>query len=138
MSRKQFLAGVFGVRNMAKKPGWPVFRTPDGKIHPYQPALWQKSRWKAEEFTAVDHNDCEFDAAMKFDYVSEGHFYFKHLETSEQFLIQETEMGKIIANHYIEKGLIFGHWGWVKRGRVVSIKLINELEDEEEESDGQD
>jgi hypothetical protein len=45
-------------------------------------------------------------------------------------------MEDILLNHTMEKGLICGRWGWVKRGRVISIKLLEEFEefDDEEET----
>lgn len=118
-----------------RKPGWSLWKDAAGKIHPYP-----HNRYGAKivgELTEVDSRDCEFIGALQLTSVSYGHFYFKDINTKQDYMAQETEIEKILLNSSMEKGLVFGKWGWVKRGRVVSIKLITELDDEEEgETDG--
>lgn len=120
-----------------KKPTWKLWMTSDGRYSPYQ----QKTQWNYRtkqndpvEMTEVSAGDCEFVAAMKLKSFHHGrscHFYFENIQTGHQYMMQGTEMEEILFNHTMHQGLICGRWGWVKKGGVISIKLLEELDDVE-------
>jgi hypothetical protein len=127
----------------AKKPTWKLYRAPDGSLHgdPRQ-QIWSAANQRWERITQYEEvlaADCEFKAALKlesFSHYKSAHFWFKDLSNGRTYMVQGTEMEDILLNHTMEKGLICGRWGWVKRGRVISIKLLEEFEefDDEEET----
>lgn len=127
---------------MAKKtPGsWKMYRDSNGEYHAYKQAqVWDyaKNKWVAVgEMTEVIASECEFKGTLKleqFSHYKSAHFYFRDLRTNFRYMMQGTEMEDILLNHTMQQGVISGVWGWVKRGNSISIKLLRELTEEEEE-----
>lgn len=125
----------------AKKPQWKLYRDEEGRYHAHpNPRTWDYATNKYVEgnTTEVCAADCEFVAPMKlesFSHYKSAHFYFKNLKNNHIYMMQGTEMEDILLNHTMEKGFIFGRWGWVKKGSVISIILLEEMDDNEEEGE---
>lgn len=85
--------------------------------------------------TEHDGRTYRFKAALKLTRFYHGHsvhFWFKDLNSGAEMMMQGTEMEDILLNHSMEKGVICGIWGVVNRGGTISIKLIEELEELQE------
>jgi len=125
-----------------KKATWKLHKGDNGQYYAHaNPAPWNPKTNKYEKVHTVEvlARDCSFQATLKmtsFSHYKSAHFYFKDLRTDLTYMVQGEEMEKILLNHTIEKGLICGRWGWVKKGQVISIELLEELENDEEEVHG--
>lgn len=127
-----------------KKPQWIMYRDQFGHFSCYRSSyIYDPVTNQNVEpiYTETSPSDCEFIAPMKLEEFTHGrgaHFYFRNLKDNREYMMQGTEMKELLLNHTMEKGFLFGKWGWIKRGDSLSIRLIEELEDTEgEEEDGQ-
>lgn len=77
--------------------------------------------------------DCEFNAALKLYRAWGTHFRFRNLQNGQVYMMQNSDIYDLLQNHMLIKGHVAGRFGFVKRGRVLSIKLVRELTEEEEE-----
>lgn len=130
----------------AKKPkaSWTLWRTPDGMCYSGSYAtIWNPqtgTSTRIVDLGAVETpaSECEFVAALKLKSFHHGrscHFYFQNLQTGHQYLMQGTEMEEILFKHTLHQGVICGRWGWVKKGGTISIKLLKELDDVDEDNE---
>jgi len=122
------------------KASWTLWKTPDGMCFSYANATLYNRKtgaWQQiKDLGAVEvpASECVFVAALKLKQFHHGrscHFYFEDLQTGNQYMMQGTEMEEILFNHTLHQGVICGRWGWVKKGGVISIKLLEELDDVE-------
>lgn len=117
-----------------KKP-WSIWLSDTGGIFSSNRSkTWnnEKKCWEIPNMKEVPGRDYEFVATLKLVRFYHGrscHFYFKDLNSDNEFLMQGTQMEEILFNHTLYEGVICGRWGVLNRGGTISIKLIEELDE---------
>lgn len=123
-----------------KKSSVKLWKTPDGKLHVNKPFThdYKTNKTSPQESIEVMLDDCDFNAALKlirFHHGRKCHFYFKDLQTNHVYMMQGTEMEDLLFKHTLYQGLICGRWRFFKKGNVLSIGLLEELNELPESDD---
>lgn len=106
-----------------RKPTWKLYRDERGEHH-------IDPRPNCEEVLA---SDCEFSTTMKLESAWGTHFWFRDLRNNQRHMMRTSEVDDLLQNHTIIKGHVTARFGFVKKGRILSIKVVRELTEEEEE-----
>lgn len=118
-----------------KKSSVKIWKSPSGNLTVDRPFAYdyEQKQWVPKEAVQVMMDDCDFAAALKLTMFHHSnracHFYFKDIQSDKQYMMQGTEMEAILFNHTLDQGHICGRWRFFKKGNVLSIGLLEELDE---------